>query len=191
MKRFDSQFPAQILLCDANVLIDYMTVSGFELIARICSCGYTIHVPDIVLFEVDRLSFEQAERIGLKVLPTPLSALRQDIRGLSLEDTACLYFVEKDGMVCVTNDKKLRATCQKHSGKVMWGLELLLKLVQQGYLPATEALEIVQNISRVNTNITPAILHDFEKKLSALVSIECSEKQNAYGHRRGYWGWSL
>ena len=51
---------------------------------------------------------------------------------------------------------------------MVWGLEMLLKLVSAGQITAARAKGIAEKIEAVNPEITKALLEGFKEKLAAL-----------------------
>lgn len=160
MKRKSDATPA---VFDANVIIDYLQ-SDKELFREFIIYFGTVYVPDLVLAEVRELSVKQAEEIGLNIVETPLSFSKP--KGLSLQDTACLYFVKEKGWICVTNDKKLRNECIKAGGKVMWGLETLLMLVKTNLISRNKALSVAKKIKTKNPEVTEELMNRFIERLT-------------------------
>jgi hypothetical protein len=105
----------------------------------------------------------RAEELGLTVIETPLSIPSSP--GLSGPDRACLHFVVSEGWTCIANDKLLRRECKRRGGKVVWGLEMLLKLVSEGQITDARASGIAERIGSINPEITDAILIEFKDKL--------------------------
>jgi rRNA-processing protein FCF1 len=126
-------------ICDANVLIDYARADA-DLNKALVGFWGRVYVPDIVLLEVRQISPERAESLGLEIIETPLAL--PETKSLSLQDRGCLHFVIDNGWTCIANDRLLRNECTRNGGKVIWGLEMLLKLVSAGRItkdPAREA----------------------------------------------------
>lgn len=153
-------------ICDANVLIDYVKADT-EMLSRLASYWEQVFVPDLVLSEVRQLSAERAKSLGLTIIETPL-ALPQ-VAGLSLADRACLHFVTEQGWTCIANDRHLRNECRKCGADVVWGLEMLLLLVDSGRLTKSHANRVATKIHGDNPQITREILDDFLIELSKRV----------------------
>ncbi len=150
-------------VCDANILIDLAAVDE-GIIRQMAHCWKAVYIPDVVLHEVKALSEKKAKELGLIIIETPLDLPRNP--RLSFQDRACLYFVQKEQWVCLTNDKVLRITCQEAGGQVIWGLELLLILVKVKVISPQRAPTAARKIHSINQAITTSLLLDFEKKLS-------------------------
>ncbi len=152
-------------ICDANVLIDYAEADE-DVIRELVTYWGTVYVPTRILHEVRKLTQERAEDLGLTIIETPLTL--PEYPGLSGPDRACLHFVISEGWTCIANDALLRKACERHGGKVVWGLEMLLKLVSAGQITAARALGIAEKINEVNPEITDKILTEFKDKLGAV-----------------------
>ncbi len=149
-------------ICDANVLIDYVKADA-DLIKELVGFWGRVYVPDIVLLEVRQISPERAKSLGLEIMETPLSL--PEVKSLSLQDRACLYFVIENGWTCIANDRQLRNECTRNSGKVIWGLEMLLKLVSAGMITKGRAREAGIKIKADNPLILEATLTEFLQQL--------------------------
>jgi hypothetical protein len=100
------------------------------------------------------------------VIETPINL--STVPGLSGPDRACLYFVISEGWTCIANDTILRRECRKQGGKVVWGLEMLLKLISAGQITKARAKGIAKRISSINPEITNQLVHDFILKINKL-----------------------
>lgn len=150
-------------ICDANVLIDYAD-SDENIIRELVRYWGKVYVPTRILHEVKRLPQTRAEELGLTIIETPL--VLPSASGLSGPDRACLHFVITEGWVCIANDKALRKECQRRGGTVVWGLEMLAKLVEAQQITKTRAIDIAMCIQMINPEISEALLTDFKAMLS-------------------------
>jgi len=148
---------------DANVLIDYMDADE-DIIREVVKYWGKVYVPTRILHEVKKLDVAHAEDLGLTIIETPL--VLEIIRGLSGPDRACLHFVLAEGWTCIANDTLLRRECTRRGGKVIWGLEMLIKLVSSSQITSARALGIAEKIAEVNPEITCEIVKAFMEKLS-------------------------
>ena len=89
----------------------------------------------------------------------------EEIPSLSFQDRACLYYVKKNKWECLSNDKALRKHCKAVGGTVVWGLEILLKLVEAEIITASFAEKIARKINQVNPEINDEVLETFLDKL--------------------------
>ena len=153
---------AIIAICDANILIDF-SKSDISVIAKIAEYYGQVCVPDIILQEVGTISEEEAKSLGITIVESPLEL--EEIPALSFQDRTCLYYVKKEGWTCLSNDKALRKQCESVGGTVVWGLEMLLKLVEVKLITKVHAEKIGQKINIVNPEINNKILQDFLNKL--------------------------
>ena len=156
---------AVISICDANILIDF-SKSDKQLIHYICEYYDEVYVPDVILFEVGVLSFDEAKKLGLKIVETPLEL--ENIPGLSRQDRTCLYYVKKNKWTCLTNDTILRKHCLEAGSNVVWGLELILLLVKDSLITKAYAEKIARIIHNENIEINDKILTSFLNKLKSI-----------------------
>ncbi|MBN2339255.1 MAG: hypothetical protein JXP48_12015 [Acidobacteria bacterium] len=164
-----------ILLIDANVLIDYQKsdLAVLELAAHYVG---EIHVLTAIIEEVDGLAAGDFERLGLKVDDPDVNQLLRAGRRrgpLSFGDYLCLIVAADAGFTCVTNDKSLRKACLDEGVAVMWGLELMVKLVQANSLRAAEAVNIARRIHGSNPlHIPQPLLDRFAEKVARIESTQ-------------------
>lgn len=161
-----------LLIVDASILIDY-ALSDISVIALAVRHLGPVHVPLPILEEVDQLSRDDCERLGITLLDPTLeemaAAASSPRTTLSFEDELCLVLALANGFTCVTNDKRLRRECESAGVPVRWGLELMLELVARRELTAEAATVTAQAIRRANPlHITEAILERFEKHLRSI-----------------------
>ena len=152
-------------ICDANILIDYVNADE-DVIRELAKYWETVYVPDRILYEVKNLSIDRAGELGLTVIETPLTL--PTAPWLSGPDRACLYFVLTEGWTCITNDKLLQRECKRLGAKVVWGLEMLLKLVSAGQITVDRAGGIAERIGILNPEIKDDVLRKFREKLASL-----------------------
>ena len=155
---------AVIAICDANILIDF-SKSDISIVKKIAEYYGQVCVPDIILQEVGVISDEEANKLGITIVETPLEL--EEVPSLSYQDRTCLYYVKQKKWTCLTNDKALRRHCQAAGGTVVWGLEMLLILVDADLITANHAEKIARKINQVNPEINNKILEDFLAKLMA------------------------
>lgn len=155
------------LIADANVLIDYIESDRFilGLLARHVGPLY-VAVP--VLDKVDQLSAGECERLGMTLVdPTTeeLVEAGEGKAGLAFDDTVCVIMARDNLWRCVTNDRALRRACTAEGVGVLWGLEVMLLLVQAGALGAEDACLVANKIQLANPAfITAKIVSEFETK---------------------------
>jgi predicted nucleic acid-binding protein len=158
----------EFLIIDANVLIDFCKTER-SVLALVTKHVGTVHVADPVLAEVKELDRAGAEALGINVLtpefPMLSRAATASVRSpLRFEDWLCLLIAEEESWTCVTNDKRLRAECETREVAVLWGFQLLLRLIERKVLKATEAITIAESICRINRRIPDAVLVAFRRK---------------------------
>ncbi len=106
---------------------------------------------------------------GINVVEGNLAQLTEaSQRGgpLSYEDKVCLVLARDNGWACLSNDGPLRLACKTQGVQVVWGLEIMLSLVEGGHLEGVEAKSVAQAIHTVNPMfISSKILSAFEKEV--------------------------
>lgn len=154
--------PHSLAICDANVLIDYF-IADEDLIRELVKYWKTVYVPDVVLNEVKATSQKRAEELGLTILETPL--ILPEAKRLSFQDRACLHFVVQNHWVCIANDVRLRKECEAQGEVIVWGLEMLVILVECSQITRERAVACAQKIHNANPAITDGVFAQFMKKL--------------------------
>ena len=156
-------------LFDANLLIDFSRVDK-SIIGKICAI-FMVYVPDIILSEVDQLSQLEAEKLGIRVIKTPIEILvdaAESLSGCSYQDTVCFLMAKKFGWGCATNDKKLRKECIKAGIEVIRGFKILIILAKKNIISVKKAESIAKNIFEINNEISQGVLMNFLGELKKL-----------------------
>lgn len=160
--------PAAVI-SDANVLIDYLKVERTKVLRLVSENLFQIKIPRPILDEVDQLSQDQAEALGMEIIEASFSQLKEAaIRGgaLSQVDKLCFAMARDNGWAVWTSDKPLHTKCAAEGVPVYWGLQLMLELCEAGKLHPKTALETAKKISKVNERINQIIVQDFKKLLN-------------------------
>jgi predicted nucleic acid-binding protein len=162
----------ELLIIDANVLIDFCKTDKSVLTLVTKHVG-TVHVAEPVLAEVKQLDRVTAEGLGLHVVEADLGVLTKaansSVRSpLRFQDWLCLLLAEKEAWTCVTNDKRLRVECETRAVSVLWGFQVLLRLVERRALPVTDAIELAEAMHAVNRRIPKEVVSAFIRKVKAL-----------------------
>ncbi|MFA6844862.1 MAG: hypothetical protein WCR02_03975 [Sphaerochaetaceae bacterium] len=158
---------AEIAICDANILIDFIKADR-KVIAKITELYEKVNVPDIILHEVGVISEQESAELGLTIVETPLEL--EEIAGLSYQDRTCLYYVREKKWDCLTNDCLLRRHCKDAGGTVVWGLELILKLLDAKLITKVKAEKMARTINKVNPEINDKVLAGFLLELDKRTS---------------------
>lgn len=158
-------------IADANVLIDYAKTSP-EILGLVSKHIGPVYVVADVLDEVKQLDAEQCQAIGITVIEANLAQLTDaSQRGgaLSFEDKLCLILARDNGWACLSNDGPLRDACKAQGVSVVWGLEIMLQLVEAGHVSAGKVIEVAESIHKINPlYITPKIVSAFHQKVKRI-----------------------
>jgi predicted nucleic acid-binding protein len=159
------------LILDANVLIDYCAADRSVLTLISQQVG-RIHVPSVLLEEVDDLDESECDRLSLQLVEPSIELLTGAGKrrpGLSYYDHLCLLAAKEAGWTCVTNDGRLRRECSVDNVRVLWGLEPMVDLVGGGHMTAAQAREIAERIHQANPLfITIEIVKRFVARVEAV-----------------------
>lgn len=158
----------EFYIIDANVLIDYCESDLSVLKALSLKIG-KVHVAFTTLKKVAELDEEACEEYEFTLItPTEEHVYQaaQDNLSVAFDDYICYLIAKNCGYILVTNDKKLRKICETDDVQVLWGLEIMLLLNQNGYLSVEEAMSIAEAIHLSNSaHISKSIIKEFKRKL--------------------------
>ncbi|VGO19873.1 hypothetical protein [Pontiella sulfatireligans] len=157
------------IISDANVLIDYISVERTLVLRLVSEHLFPIKLPRPILNEVDQLTQDQAEALGMEIVEATYEQLMEaSVLGgaLSHEDKLCFAIARDNSWAIWTSDKPLHTKCKSENIPVYWGLQLMLELCQIGKLDLDYAQESAQAIEQVNERITAEVLSNFLKRLS-------------------------
>ena len=153
---------------DANVLIDYWNADRSILSLAARALG-PIHVPLPVLAKVDQLTHFDCEQAGLTLFEPSTEQLLEAGQGttrLAFDDRICLIVCRDNHWTCLTNDKALRRACTQLGIRIVWGLELMVRLVETRQLPPETALAVAEQIHFINQAfVDRAVLESFRAKI--------------------------
>ncbi len=161
--------PLRLLLLDACVLIDYCKAERSILKLAAHHVG-RLHVATPVFEEVEQLDHAGAADLGLVLVDPSLElAMRAASRGgrLSFQDRLCLLLAKENGWTCVS-DTQLRRACESEGLNVLWGLEILVLLVEAGPTSAADAKQIAKAIHDCNRFITSQVLKRFIRRIDTI-----------------------
>lgn len=162
----------EVYIVDANVLIDYLKTDISILTIYSKEIGQ-IYVPTDVLEKVKQLETGECDRLNLEIVePTTEQYLEAapKIRGLSFDDRVCFILARDNKWYCISNDIQLRVICEENGISVLWGLELMLPLVERKLIEPTEILQVAKDIHESNPLfVNKTILKRFEGKVSKII----------------------
>lgn len=157
-----------LFIADANVLIDYARASP-EILGLVVKHVGPVFVAAAILDEVEQLDEQMCLQHGLAVVEGSLTQLVEaSQRGgpLSFEDKLCLVLARDNGWACLSNDGPLRDACKAQNVEVVWGLEIMLQLVETGCVSKEKAIEAAEAIHTINPMyITNRVVAAFRQKI--------------------------
>ena len=160
--------PAAVI-SDANVLIDYISVERTLVLRLVSEHLFPIKLPRSILNEVDQLTQDQAEALGMEIVEETIDQIKEAaVRGgaLSHVDKLCFAIARDNQWAIWTSDKPLHKKCKAEDIPVYWGLQLMLELCKSDKLDPTYALETAQKIEQVNKRISKEVVSQFINKLN-------------------------
>ena len=160
--------PVEILLADADVLIDYRD-SDLTILKLVSQHIGPVRVLRQVLDEAPGISDQRCERLGIEIvqLETELMLEANSLpRSLSATDRLCVVACEHHEWTLVTNDRALRKVSSTRGIRLRWGLGLMTDLVRTRALTEARALRVATAIQRSNpTHITAGLIDRFRARL--------------------------
>ena len=161
--------PAAVI-SDANVLIDYINVEQTKILRLATDHLFPIKLPRSILDEVDQLTEDRAEALGMEIIEATFSQLKEAAArggGLSKADKLCFAIARDNGWAVWTSDKPLHTKCKEKGIPAYRELELMLDLCAAGKLDPAVALQTAQKISEVNERISNRVVVRFLQNLKA------------------------
>jgi hypothetical protein len=96
-------------------------------------------------------------------------AAAADRGSLAPDDKETLLLARRNKWVCITNDKPLRRECEMESVAVLWGLEPMKLLVENGEISPSKAISVAKSIQMANSGfISDDIVDRFEKQVKKI-----------------------
>jgi hypothetical protein len=159
----------EILLADADVLIDYVA-SELSILTLASEHIGQIYVLKPILATVDDLSERKCMHHGIRVIDVETAVLLEagaKSGPLSFEDWLCLIVCRDRGWTCLTNDAALGRECGDVEIHVRRGLGLMVDLVHAGVLDEERALRVASAIHEENPyHINATVLEQFQRALA-------------------------
>ena len=143
----------KLMIMDACVLIDFIKAERAVLELVVEHIG-PLYVTSPVVDEVNEIGDEsELIQLGIVVIEPEIedafSAAGQ-FGPTSFQDRLCLLVAKRHSLTCVTNDKNLRKLCKEEGVPMLWGLELLIELHENGGIPAHRAEAIAHMMRESN-----------------------------------------
>ena len=165
--------PKPIIICDANILIDYIN-SNMAILSLASEHCYEIYAPHEVIKEATKKTPSlKLDALGVKTCDVEWGQIAEadELAGscsLSLQDSLCFIVARDKKWICATNEKTLRNKCRREKVETFRGLRFMLDLVIAGKLNKEAAHTTAQKISETNATITQEIINDFIKMLNSI-----------------------
>lgn len=159
-----SQKSREILISDADVLIDYAG-ADIGILEIMAGKLWQLHATLPTLREVRALPIAKAEKMGILICEPTLAELDEASRhsaALSGPDRLCFVIARTRGWSCLTNDRLLRRNCDAAGVHTIWGLEAMLHLKRACHITRARAAKTAEAIHELNPqHITADILQRF------------------------------
>ena len=146
----------EILLADANVLIDLLSANALGLVGDLIRHDLAaVYLPRIVYDEVSTVITEsQIADLGITILPVEIALMERVTRyhdtRLSIPDRSLLLMAMDKGYVVWSNDRRLRENCGANGVRVLWEFEALLRLVERDFMSAADLVAVAARVEETN-----------------------------------------
>lgn len=156
-------------IVDASVLIDYCKIN-LSLLAIFSKEIGTVYIPTPIIHEeVSQLTIPKARKHHLKPIEPKIEQLMEAEalgKQTSFYDNLCFILARDNGYTCITNDKPLKRLCENYNVPSIWGLEMMVMLVNKGKITKRKAVNCAFTIQKYNPFITNEIIQRFKDKIS-------------------------
>lgn len=146
----------EVLLADANVLIDLLNAGALGLVGELIRHDIaTIHLPRIVYDEVSAVITEsQIADLGITILPVEIALMEKVARyhdkRLSYPDRSLLLLAKDKGYTVWSNDRRLRENCAANGVRALWEFEVLRWLVERDFISAADLVAVAERVEETN-----------------------------------------
>ena len=146
----------EVLLADANVLIDLLHANALGLVGDLIRHDIaTVYLPRIVYDEISTvISESQIAELGITILPVEIALMERvakyhDTR-LSYPDRSLLLLAKDRGYAVWSNDKRLRENCNENGVRALWEFEVLRGLVERDFMSAVDLVAVAERVEDTN-----------------------------------------
>ena len=146
----------EILLADANVLIDLLSANALGLVGDLIRHDFAaVYLPRIVYDEVSAVITEsQIADLGITILPVEIALMARVAayhdKRLSYPDRSLLLMAKDNGYTVWSNDKRLRENCDANGVRVLWEFEVLRRLVERDFMSAADLVAVAARVEETN-----------------------------------------
>ena len=146
----------EILLADANVLIDLLSANALGLVGDLIRHDLAaVYLPRIVYDEVSAVITEsQIADLGITILPVEIALMERVAKyhdkRLSYPDRSLLLMAKDNGYTVWSNDKRLRENCDANGVRVLWEFEVLRRLVERDFMSAADLVAVAARVEETN-----------------------------------------
>ena len=146
----------EILLADANVLIDLLNAGALGLVGALVRHDLAdVYLPRIVYDEVSAvISESQIADLGIIILPVEIRLMERVARyhdtRLSVPDRSLLLMAKDKGYTVWSNDKRLRENCNVNGVRALWEFEVLRRLVERDFMSASDLIVVAMRVEETN-----------------------------------------
>ena len=158
----------EILLADADVLIDYVA-SDISVLALASAHVGKVCVLKQTLATVEDLTARDCKKHDIEVIDVDTDVLVEagaKAGRLSFEDWLCFVVCRDRAWSCLSNDRALLGECRKAGISIRRGLGLMVELVRQNAMSKKRALRVAERIHESNPyHINEHVLAAFLRSL--------------------------
>ena len=160
----------EVLLADANVLIDLLGAGALGLVGELIRHDLAaVYLPRIVYDEVSTvISESQIADLGITILPVEIALMSRVAeyheKRLSYPDRSLLLLAKERGYAVWSNDRRLHNNCDANGVRALWEFEVLRWLVECDFISAADLVAVAERVEATN----PYLLGITEKLRSLL-----------------------
>lgn len=146
----------EILLADANVLIDLLNADALGLVGELVRHDIaTVYLPRVVYDEVSTMISEnRIADLGVTILPVEISLMERVAqyhdKRLSVPDRSLLLLAKDKGYTVWSNDRRLRENCGESGVRAVWEFEALRWLVERDFMSAADLVAVAERVEESN-----------------------------------------
>ena len=162
----------EILLADANVLIDLLNADALGLVGELVRHDIVaVYLPRIVYDEVSAvISEDRIAELGVTILPVEISLMERVAqyhdKRLSAPDSSLLLIAKDKGYTVWSNDRRLRENCGENGVRAVWEFEALRWLVDRDFMSAADLVAVAVRVEESNP-----YLSGITEKLRSILSM--------------------
>jgi predicted nucleic acid-binding protein len=149
----------QLLLHDANIIIDLLEIQLWEVLFRL---PYKMGTTDFVISEIykgDQKQYVETHIKELKIISSTalevqnIQTFKNNHRGLSFADCSIVFHAQEKGAIIISGDKALRKTAEQYKVPVRGILWILEEFVRKNLINRETAIIKLKLLYEINPRL--------------------------------------